>query len=192
MCLLARGSSAPIWVVLGAVLTGSCDGLQPLRTVGRRAGVLQAGTLAAAAVPNRGCGLTGTVSGLGSGHWFIYAEVQDSNRQVLEAWLPAAADSIVTEVRPLYARPAAESRAQGMPSVPDCCLSASASCLPACAWPGERGLPRKRSASGLSDELFRTQQRPAEIIAGMSLGGDRPVTHTITPLRGTRPINPPT
>ncbi len=96
---------------LSMILTHSCDGILPVRTVARRAGQIRSGSLEAADTTSGACALTGTVGGLGSGRWFVYAELQDADGQALEAWLPAAADTTVTEVRPLYAPPATASSA---------------------------------------------------------------------------------
>lgn len=95
---------------LTMVLPGSCDGLRPVRTAARRASQTRSGSLEAD-LRSGGCVLTGTAGGLGSGRWFVYAELQDRAGQVLEAWLPAAADNTVTEVRPLYAPPVTDSSA---------------------------------------------------------------------------------
>lgn len=83
----------------------SCAGLQPVRTLARRAGQTLSGSLVVVETPSRGCRVMGTVDGLSGGRWFVYAELRGSDGRLLEAWLPLTGTAEVTEVRPLYAPP---------------------------------------------------------------------------------------
>jgi hypothetical protein len=94
---------------LTMTLSGGCDALEPVRTAARRAGETLTGALEAAATSDGDCAVTGTVTGLGAGRWFVYAELHDSDGRDLEAWLPAEEDAVVSEIRPLYEPPASSS-----------------------------------------------------------------------------------
>jgi hypothetical protein len=88
-------------------LRGPCDGITPRRAAARRAGRTVTGELTATD-SDGGCRLAGTVTGLGPGRWFVYAEAANGAGRPLEAWLPAAVGETATEVRPLYAPPQQE------------------------------------------------------------------------------------
>lgn len=95
---------------LTLLLPGRCGDLTPARSVARRAGTVLTGPLEIAE-QDGDCRLTGVVDGLTGGRWFVYAEARDGSGRTLEAWLPAASDSTLGEVRPLYAPPSTSSTA---------------------------------------------------------------------------------
>lgn len=98
-----QGGSARV----AMLLPGRCDGLVAESTVARRAGRTLRGDLSLRDTSG-GCRLTGTVRGLGSGRWFVYAEARDGEGRPLEAWLPASDDERAAETRPLYLAATAE------------------------------------------------------------------------------------
>ncbi|MBA3282480.1 MAG: hypothetical protein H0U29_09645 [Acidimicrobiia bacterium] len=87
-------------------LPAPCRTLDPVRTVARRAGQSRSGPLTASEASSGRCRLSGTVSGLVPGRWFVYAELRDGSGRRLEAWLPVTDDGTVAEDRPLYEPPA--------------------------------------------------------------------------------------
>lgn len=87
-------------------LDGPCRGLRAVATVARRAGSTRRGSLRLDTSGDDRCQVAGTVTGLTDGRWFIYAELADSRRRTLEAWLPVRSSERVAEARPLYRLPA--------------------------------------------------------------------------------------
>lgn len=64
-------------------VAGGCDGLRPIRTTARRAGLRPHGPLRAAGA----CAYRGTVAVPADGRWFVYLELAHAGGE-LEAWLP--------------------------------------------------------------------------------------------------------
>lgn len=69
------------------VQVDGCAELTPRRTVARRAGQTEVGTLRAAGPP---CRFEGEVETPVDGRWFVYAEMQDGTGRTLETWIPVA------------------------------------------------------------------------------------------------------
>lgn len=84
------------------VETGSCKALTPVRSVARRAGLANVGTLEGSG----SCRYRGTVNADDSGRWFVYVELTEGTRAV-ELWTPLDDDKAASTVRrPLYEPPA--------------------------------------------------------------------------------------
>lgn len=86
-------------------LRDGCEGLEPVRVVGTRAGVVRSGVLRMTPEGGSGCTIRGKVAGLTPGRWFVYAELATTGGKSLEAWLPVSENETVTESRVLYAPP---------------------------------------------------------------------------------------
>ncbi len=73
------------------VVLDDCAGLTPTRTVARRAGQAEVGTLRAAGPL---CRFDGEVETPTDGRWFVYAELEDGAGRSLETWIPVASGSM--------------------------------------------------------------------------------------------------
>jgi hypothetical protein len=81
--------------------TGSCNELTPVRSVARRAGLTNVGTLEGFGH----CRYRGTVDADDSGRWFVYVELTEGTRAV-ELWAPLDDSETTSTVRrPLYEPP---------------------------------------------------------------------------------------
>jgi hypothetical protein len=80
---------------------GSCNELTPVRSVARRAGLTNVGTLEGLGR----CRFRGTVDADDSGRWFVYVELTEGTRAV-ELWAPLDDSETTSTVRrPLYEPP---------------------------------------------------------------------------------------
>lgn len=83
------------------VNTGSCNELTPVRSVARRAGLSNVGTLEGLGR----CRYRGTVDADDGGRWFVYVELTEGTRAV-ELWAPLDdSETTITVRRPLYEPP---------------------------------------------------------------------------------------
>jgi hypothetical protein len=88
---------------LTIAIPGACDGFEPVRVAARRAGQTRSGTLSV--TQQNECVATGTVTGLTSGLWFVYAELKSADGDPLEAWLPVSDGAAESAKRSLYVPP---------------------------------------------------------------------------------------
>ncbi len=90
----------------------ACSQVTAIGTVARRAGRTLTGPLARTPGTSVGsCTLTGSVTGLERGRWFVYAELRDSQGGQLETWLPVGDDVRVSADRDVYLPPPMSSAA---------------------------------------------------------------------------------
>ena len=89
---------------LTVAIPGGCDSLEPVRVAARRAGQTRSGPLSVTP-QNDECVATGTVTGLTSGLWFVYAELESAGGDPLEAWLPVSDGATESAKRSLYVPP---------------------------------------------------------------------------------------